>query len=585
MASAKGNLGLLIGLSLIVFFTNLGGPKLWDRDEPRNAGCAIEMIQANDWVVPRFNDELRTHKPVMLYWLMIAAYETFGVSEFSARFSSALLGMLTVLLTYDIGRRLFDRKAGLWAGICLATTLMFTVAARAATPDAPLIFFVAAGMWVFVCFSFPKSEEETSAESTYYPQRWWQVALLYGVLGLAVLSKGPVGLVLPTAIIGMFLLIMRLPAAEPSSTWLAWFASLVRPFYPLHFLRTVWFMRPILAIAACAIVALPWYVWVAARDFRWIEGFFLEHNLNRAVTAFEGHSGPPVYYLLAICVGFFPWSVFFSPLLVDLTRQLRSQSKHHASLVFCCCWVGVWLGAFSIAQTKLPSYITPLYPGLALLTGVFVSRAVAGQVQLSPRWFDFTFGLTAVIGILMAAGLAVAAGIFLPGEQLLALLGGVLLVGGIAAWVWKSKADYGKAFGAFAVMSVVLLVGLFAWGAQRVSDHQSIHRLLAKINQDVPEATLCSFGVHESSWVYYARQPVRFVPTDHADDLEQQFTQGERTILLTTPEQLEQLPESVRSQLVEVAREPYFLKDYPLIALRPTAKLVEVASRKDASSR
>lgn len=585
MASAKGNLGLLIGLSLIVFFTNLGGPKLWDRDEPRNAGCAIEMIQANDWVVPRFNDELRTHKPVMLYWLMIAAYETFGVSEFSARFFSALLGMLTVLLTYDIGRRLFDSQAGLWAGICLATTLMFTVASRAATPDAPLIFFVAAGMWVYVLFSFPKSGEEQSSDSTYYPRHGWQIAVLYGVLGLAVLSKGPVGLVLPTAIIGMFLLIMRLPASEPTNGWLAWFVSLARPFHPIHFLKTVWFMRPILAIVACGIVALPWYLWVAARDFRWIEGFFLEHNLNRAVTAFEGHSGPPIYYLLAICVGFFPWSVFFSPLLVDLTRHLRAKSKDHASLVFCCCWVGVWLAAFSIAQTKLPSYVTPLYPGLALLTGVFVARTLAGQVQLSPRWFDFAFGLTAVIGILMIAGLAVAAGIFLPGEQLLSMLGGVLLVGGGVAWVWKWKADYGKAFRAFAVMSVVLLVGLFAWAAQRVSDHQSIDRLLAKIDEDVPNAVLCSYGVSESSWVYYARQPVKFVPANQAANLEREFSRGETTIVLTTPEQLDELPESVRSQLVEVAREPYFLKDYPLIALRPTAKLVELASQKKALSR
>ena len=158
MSSAKGNLGLLIGLSVIVFFTNLGGPKLWDRDEPRNAGCAIEMMEAQDWVVPRFNDELRTHKPALLYWLMIAAYSFLGVSEFSARFFSAVLGTLTVLLTYDMGRRLFDRATGLWAGICLATTLMFTVAARAATPDAPLIFFVALGMWVYVGFSFPMSD-------------------------------------------------------------------------------------------------------------------------------------------------------------------------------------------------------------------------------------------------------------------------------------------------------------------------------------------------------------------------------------------------------------------------------------------
>ncbi|RCS54317.1 glycosyltransferase family 39 protein [Bremerella cremea] len=583
MSSAKGNLGLLIGLSLIVFFTNLGGPKLWDRDEPRNAGCAVEMMEAHDWVVPRFNDELRTHKPALLYWLMISAYSMFGVNEFSARFFSAVLGTFTVLLTYDMGRRLFDRSTGLWAGICLATTLMFTVAARAATPDAPLIFFVALGMWTYVCFSFPAAGEENES-ATYYPKQWWQVVLLYGVFGLAVLSKGPVGLVLPTAIIGMFLLIVRLPETDPSTTWSQWALSLVRPFLPLHFLKTVWFMRPVLALTACLAVALPWYLWVAARDFRWIEGFFFEHNLNRAVTAFEGHSGPPVYYLLAICVGFFPWSVFFSPLLVDLTRQLKSDSKTRFALIFCCCWVGVWLGAFSVAQTKLPSYVTPLYPGLALLMGCFVARVISRQVALSARWFDMTFGLTTLVGVLMSIGLAVAARVYLPGEYLVPIVGVVLVIGGCLAWWWKSKSDLPKAFGAFATMATLFVVGLFALVAQRVSDHQSIDRLLTKIDQATPGASLCSFGVSEASWVYYAGQPVKFVP-EGAEDLEREFSQGGNTIVLTTPEKLEELPGFVRSQLVEVAREPYFLKDYPLIALRPSPELVEVATRKAADSR
>lgn len=584
MSSAKGNLGLLIGLSVIVFFTNLGGPKLWDRDEPRNAGCAIEMIEAHDWVVPRFNDELRTHKPALLYWLMITAYSVFGINEFSARFFSAVLGTLTVLLTYDMGRRLFDRSTGLWAGICLATTLMFTVAARAATPDAPLIFFVALGMWVFVCFSFREDKDADSQETTYYPAQWWQIALLYGVFGLAVLSKGPVGLVLPTAIIGMFLLIMRLPTAEPANTWWQWLLSLTRPFFPLHFLKTVWFMRPIIAVTACLCVALPWYLWVAARDFRWIEGFFLEHNLNRAVTAFEGHSGPPVYYLLAICVGFFPWSVFFSPMLLDLARQLRVESKTRAALIFCSCWVGVWLAAFSVAQTKLPSYVTPLYPGLALLMGCFVARITSRQIEISPRWYDLTFGLTTLVGVMMTIGLAVAARIYLPGEYLVPIVGVVLVVGGILAWWWRRQSDMPKAFTAFAVMATLFVVGLFGLVAQRVSDHQAIGRLLARIDQAAPEATLCSYGVSEASWVYYARQPVKFVP-DAAEDLEREFSQGVNTIVLTTPEKLEELPESVRAQLVEVAREPYFLKNYPLIALRPSPELVEIAARKVTEAR
>ncbi len=583
MFSANKNLGLLVALCAIVFFVNLGGPKLWDRDEPRNAGCAIEMMEAADWVVPRFNDELRTHKPALLYWLMITAYSWFGISEFSARFFSAVLGTLTVLLTYDIGRRLFNPTAALWAGICLATTLMFTVAARAATPDAPLIFFVTLGLWTYVLFSFRATEDE-SVEPTYYPTQWWQVALLYGVFGFAVLSKGPVGLVLPTAIIGMFLLIMRLPSAEPTTTWWQWGVSLVRPFFPLHFLKTVWFMRPLLAVAACLAVALPWYVWVAARDFRWIEGFFLEHNLNRAVTSFEGHSGPPIYYLVAICIGFFPWSVFFTPLLWDVRQQLRSDTRYKAALIFCCCWVAVWMGAFSIAQTKLPSYITPLYPGLALLTGMFVARVLEKRTDFSTRWLDLAFGLTTLVGVVLCVALAWLAGKFLPGEQFVALLGLVLIVGGGLAWWRKSQGNTQQAFRVFATASMLFVLGLFAVVAQRVSNHQAIGQLLAEIESANPDAQLCSFGVSEASWVFYARQPVKFIPSDPAD-LQREFAVDRGTILLTTPEQLELLPPEMRSQLQEVAQAPYFLKDYPLIALQPSPELVEIAAKQQASHR
>ncbi|QDU76164.1 Undecaprenyl phosphate-alpha-4-amino-4-deoxy-L-arabinose arabinosyl transferase [Bremerella volcania] len=583
MFSANKNLGLLIALCLIVFFTNLGGPKLWDRDEPRNAGCAMEMIEAADWVVPRFNDELRTHKPVLLYWLMIASYSVFGISEFSARFFSAFLGMLTVLLTYDMGRRLFNSTAGLWAGVCLATTLMFTVASRAATPDAPLIFFVTLGLWIYVLFSFSADEESANANPGYYPTQWWQVALLYGALGLAVLSKGPVGLILPTAIIGMFLLIMRLPPAQPATTWRQWGVSLLRPFFPIHFLKTVWFMRPILAIVACLGVALPWYLWVAARDFRWIEGFFFDHNLNRAVTSFEGHSGPPVYYLVAICVGFFPWSVFFAPMLWDLSQQLRTGTKSKAALIFCCCWVAVWMGAFSIAQTKLPSYITPLYPALALITGVFVSRVTEKRTQLSARWLDLGFGLTTVVGVVLVVALAILAAKFMPGEELVALVGLLLVVGGGLAWWRKSQQNYQQAFRVFAVTSMLFVVGLFSVIAQRVSDQQEISRLLAEIQAAEPGARLCSFGVSEASWVFYARQPVKFIPEDQGD-LQAEFAEAPNTVVLTTPEKLAELPPELRGQLTEVAQAPYFLKDYPLIALRPTPPFAELAAKKQAPS-
>src|SRR5688572_21932494 len=135
-------------------FTNLGGPRLWDRDEPRNAGCAVEMLQRGDVIVPTFNAKLRTHKPVLLYWCIMSAYSVLGVSEFSARLPSALCAVGSTLCTWFIGRRLFGPQAGVWAAIALATSLMFGVAGRAATPDSVLIFCTTLATAIYVGGTF-----------------------------------------------------------------------------------------------------------------------------------------------------------------------------------------------------------------------------------------------------------------------------------------------------------------------------------------------------------------------------------------------------------------------------------------------
>ena len=157
---------LVLLLASVVMFTALGGPRLWDRDEPRNAGCAAEMLAANDWVTPVFNGELRSHKPVLLYWLIMPGYQAFGVNEFTARMPSALLAVGTCLLTLFMGTRLFNRQVGLLSAIILCTTMMFVVAGRAATPDSVLIFFTTAATAVFVAWAFPRrdpSELSTAA--------------------------------------------------------------------------------------------------------------------------------------------------------------------------------------------------------------------------------------------------------------------------------------------------------------------------------------------------------------------------------------------------------------------------------------
>ncbi|HTN73629.1 MAG TPA: glycosyltransferase family 39 protein, partial [Pirellulaceae bacterium] len=470
---------ILIGLTAVVLFTNLGGPRLWDRDEPRNAGCAAEMLQRGDWVVPVFNNELRTHKPVLLYWLMMSAYEVFGVNEFAARFWSAMLGIATVLMTYHLGRRLFNERAGFWAGLSLAPALMFGVASRAATPDAVLVFCSTLALFLYGMFAFRAG----GVANRYFPTVWWQAALIYAAMGLAILAKGPVGLVLPTAVIGMFLLIMR----QPTSTLVTgdWFGSVrsgLGVFGPLHFLRTCWAMRPLTALAVSLAIALPWYLWVHARtEGAWTVGFFFEHNLGRATQAMEGHRGNLLFYPAALAIGFFPWSVFFLPMLLDAIDQLRRRVVVTPGYLFAACWVGVYLVLFSLAKTKLPSYITPCYPGVALLMGAFASNVITQQSRVALVWIRVSLATAVIVGVALLVGLPQVSARFLPGEEWLGVLGIAPLLAGLLGWYFTARQMFQRAMLTYGASAIAFSTFGLALVTQRVDEHQRNDELLAAI--------------------------------------------------------------------------------------------------------
>src|SRR4051794_10752642 len=136
-----GHYVLLLSVAAAVSLPNLGGPSLWDVDEAHNAEATREMIEAETWVVPTFNYQLRVDKPALLYWCQMGTYELFGVNEFAARLPSVLAAALTVLLTYELGRLLFGVAVGLLAGLILASAGMFCAAAHFANPDALLKTF------------------------------------------------------------------------------------------------------------------------------------------------------------------------------------------------------------------------------------------------------------------------------------------------------------------------------------------------------------------------------------------------------------------------------------------------------------
>jgi len=580
--SGKTHLAIITLIAGVVMFTNLGGPKLWDRDEPRNAGCAKEMLERGDWVTPVFNGELRSHKPVLLYWFMISAYQIFGVNEFSARLWSAIFAMGTCYCTYWIGRRLFNPHVGLWSAVILATTLMFDVAGRAATPDSVLIFFCTLALAWYVSRAFSDGEDIAVDRPHPFPQSFWFALVFYGILGIAVLAKGPVGVVLPTAIVGLYLLIRNVSNQYGSpSGW----KRIVQPV--IYFLKTCWQMRILSATLIVLMVAAPWYVWVGYRtDGVWLREFFLDHNIGRAKSSREGHGGSAfLFYPVALLIGFTPWSYFFFPTISDAWKRYRSNDPQRNHILFLFCWVIVYLGMFSCAGTKLPSYITPCYPAVALLVGSYIHRWSEGRELSWRHWPKVSFALWGLTGIGLMIGLPMVAEMFLLGMKWLGLLGLIPLVvaasGAVALYL--NRNDWAARL--FAVGAFLFVWVSFGFLADRVDDYQQIDRMISQLKQRHATAQFAQYQTLEPTWVFYSEstiRPVSFRKSQHLDKGERGgvfwlrhpelqgsefLTESPAHYIFMTRETFDVIKNQLPPNIGIVAEIPYFFRNRTLVAV------------------
>jgi 4-amino-4-deoxy-L-arabinose transferase-like glycosyltransferase len=476
---------------------------------------------------------------------------------------------------------------------------MFNVAARAATPDSTLIFFMTLALAIYVRTSFRDEQGAASVfrwstmsavdsrHQAYYPRRLFAIPL-YAAMGMAVLAKGPIGIVLPTAIIGLFLSIIRLSdeyaeirsASNPIRRFLK---SIVRPFSPLHLLRTAWSMRPITALTSAMAIALPWYLLVGIEtDGKWVQSFFLEHNIGRASTAMEGHAGSTLfYYPLAILVGFFPWSILAVPVCLDVWHVIRTGKTWSTSYTFLLCWIGVFVGVFSLAQTKLPSYVTPAYPALALLAGACIERLLSGESAVKTYWLKAAAISLAAVGAVGIVAVTYAARIYLPGEEWLALIGVSPLLIGLIALSFAGRQMLRAFASSIAIAACAITLSVFGFATPRISARQHITDLLGTAQTTERPAHLASFAVHEPSWVFYANREVPFLTTDRESEAIN-FLRYADTALITTRSEYNRIRERLPMGATTIAESEYFLKPNNLVLISrlvPSAKSSE--SRQD----
>ena len=337
---------LLVVVCAVTFFAGLGTTALWEPDEPRFAEATRQMLMRHDYVTPWFNDRPRFEKPILLYWLQLPFFAVAGATEAAARLPAALAALVAVLATFAIARDLVSARAGVLAGVALATTLRFVLYARQGLTDVPVAAAVTCAIWAM------------SRAFTLDDRQGRRFAYLGWVfVAVAILLKGPVGFFAPII-------------------WTIW---AVLSGGRVAFART----RPIAGVAIVAVLALPWFLVMYGLHGR----AFLDVALGYEVVAryldqdFPGRDRGFLYYWGVWFGDGIPWSLFLIPAFGWAYARRKSLTAGEASaLRLSGIWFFAVLFLFSFSSYKLPHYILPAYPAMALAIGIFFNAALEERV-------------------------------------------------------------------------------------------------------------------------------------------------------------------------------------------------------------
>jgi hypothetical protein len=349
---------------------------------------------------------------------------------------------------------------------------------------------------------------------------------MYAAMAIAVLVKGPIGLLLPGTVLGLYLLVRgRAQGTVENDVTHDRILLLLKRITPARIVRTIWAMRPLTAVAAVLLIAGPWFAAVGWRTGgTFLHDFFGVQNFGRFVGAMDNHSGGIWYYVPAILIGFFPWSIFAIPTVLDMIGRCRGKLPGSDGAKFLCCWILVHVGFFSIAATKLPNYVLPAYPALALATACFLDRWLTRPDAVSHWWPRLAFGSLLAIGV---AAIIAPVVLFRDGngqkivERLgiapelrsdmlsIAWLGALLVAAAVAGLIFLGLRKPIQAFAALSFTAIAFCLALFSWLAVRIDRFQPCPAVAQTIqNHSTGMPQVAQFGYFRPSLVYYCNTRV-----------------------------------------------------------------------------
>jgi len=456
--------------TLILFFIvaafylyGLGHFPLLGPDEPRYAQIGREMFLRGDLITPTLGGHPWFEKPALLYWMMIASYNLFGVAEWSARLPAAVAGLLTVGAVFFVGRSVEqsfrgtdaitgppDQKGtdgsvcstdlGFWSGLTAATTLGIIVFARAASFDIIVTMTIAWALAFFIASELSDASQ---------PRRSL-LAGFYIFVGLSLLAKGLIGIVIPLGVICIYSVFRRRLSDRRV------------------LLSVVWGLPLSLAVASL------WYAPVIWRHgWPFIDQFFIQHQFARYVSNKYRHPAPVYFYLLVLIPMTLPWTAF----IFDEIRRFKPWRRSPAEdpktklLSFAFAWLLFPLLFFSFSTSKLPGYILPVLPAMALLAGHRLSR-----ISFSLDEGKWALRITAVASLLLAGAVPIFA--WRTGQPALLCAGIVAVclgVAGVLSLISRNRSA-SSIVTAAATFGAVLAV-LNCWAPQTVEPQTAKHLL------------------------------------------------------------------------------------------------------------